>query len=165
MLEIATHQEARTATRVSEARQAERLGLVPALLSISKSIRAMHGLKLGELGFANGQDELLIAIPENGLAVNEMADRLAVRPSTVSKMMDRLVAKGLILRVPDQRDGRRTMIHITPAGLEARKEVIRIRSELDDNLCRALDEDQVAGIQACLDDCAEQLAKRLRRLR
>lgn len=80
-------------------RELEELGdqaearLVSALLSISKSTRALVGLKLSELGFHNGQDELLCALDERSeMSVSKIADELCVRASTVSKMLDRLVA-------------------------------------------------------------------------
>ncbi|KQT47577.1 hypothetical protein ASG43_10900 [Aureimonas sp. Leaf454] len=141
------------------------IGLVPALLSIAKSTRAMHGLKLAECGFSNGQDELLLAIPEGGLAVNELADRLMVRPSTVSKMTDRLIEKGLIRRIADGSDGRRTIVRITASGIRARARLIQARSDLDDDLTKPLGEEACAALQARLTDCVERLAKRLRRLR
>ncbi|KQT47595.1 hypothetical protein ASG43_10995 [Aureimonas sp. Leaf454] len=150
-------------TSVPTEPQGERL--VPALLSISKSMRALQGMKLAALGFHNGQDELLMAIDTKGETVSNVAEQLSIRPSTVSKMMDRLVAKGLVERIGDSRDGRRTLIRITPDGIEARKMLIRARSELDLEIASAMNAERCAEITQELEEFAHYIAGRLRRLR
>ena len=88
-----------SSTEPSEAR------LVCALLSVSKSTRALTRIKLAERDFHNGQDELLLALDEEAaIPVSKLADELKVRPSTVSKMLERLVRKGLVERSVDQRN-------------------------------------------------------------
>jgi DNA-binding MarR family transcriptional regulator len=109
--------------------------LVPALLSLSKSTRALVGLKLIKLGFYNGQDELLFALVDGvPSSVSHLADELAVRPSTASKMLDRLVKAGLVERKTDRSDARRSMVQITSAGLEARILLEAMRAELEAEL-------------------------------
>jgi DNA-binding MarR family transcriptional regulator len=139
-------------------------GVVPALLSISKSMRALHGIKLATLGFHIGQDELLIVVDEQGTSVSSIADQLAVRPSTVSKMMDRLVDKGLMERIGDGKDARRTLARITPDGTKARRQVMQAREELEWDLAKSLG-DQAPSIAANLEEFASLLQGRLRRLR
>lgn len=142
-----------------------------ALLSIAKSTRAFYGIKLASLGFHNGQDELLLAISETGTQVSVMADQLMIRPSTVSKMLDRLVDRGLVERIGDLQDARRTLIRITPAGLEARQQLLDMRDKVDAELAKALNgkpphpDDRELSTIDHLNDCAIALAKQLRRLR
>ena len=139
--------------------------LVALLLSISKSTRALTGLKLAEMGFHNGQDELLLALDEEEpVSVSRLADELRVRPSTVSKMLDRLVGKGLMERMLDKRDARRTMVRITPAGLDARSELLEMRMLLEGELTAMLPEGSDA-VTALLESVATLLSARLSRLR
>jgi DNA-binding MarR family transcriptional regulator len=139
--------------------------LVPALLSISKSTRALMGIKLAELDFHNGQDELLVALNEEApIAVSKLADELHVRPSTVSKMLDRLVIKNLVERIGNPRDARRTMVRITPAGLDARSLLLNIWDKLEAELSSGLSGDAEEIIQT-LDDVASKLEARISRLR
>lgn len=71
------------------------LPLVRALLSISKSTRAFLALLLSDIGLHLGQDQLIACLRHGEpMSVSTLADRIAVRPSTVSKMLDRLVEKG-----------------------------------------------------------------------
>ena len=109
--------------------------MVPALLSISKSTRALMGLKLAQLGFYNGQDELLLAVVDaKPVTVSQLAQLIDVRPSTASKMLDRLVKAGLVERKTDRGDARRSMVQITSAGLEARVQLYALRAELEAEL-------------------------------
>src|ERR1700742_1567627 len=47
-----------------------------------------------------------------------LADELGVTPSTVSRLCDRLVRKGLVRRREDRRDRRAVRLALTPAGRE-----------------------------------------------
>lgn len=50
------------------------------------------------------------------LRVGDLVSRLAVHQSTVSNLVDGLVQKGLVAKVPDERDRRATLLALTPAG-------------------------------------------------
>jgi DNA-binding MarR family transcriptional regulator len=135
--------------------------LVALLLSISKSTRALVGLKLGELGFHNGQDELLFALDEaDPVSVTKLAEELSVRPSTV----DRLIASGTAERTLDVRDARRTMVRITPAGLDARARLQEMRAKLESELVAGLAENG-QDVAAAMLDLSGNLKARLSRLR
>lgn len=135
------------------------------LLSIAKSTRALTGLKLAEMDFHNGQDELLLALDEaRPISVSRLADELHVRPSTVSKMLDRLVVKGLVERSADNRDARRTVVGITPAGLDAKSLLLKLRGKLEAELISSYPGDLENMIQS-LEVVAATLKTRLSRLR
>lgn len=52
----------------------------------------------------------------HGLAPSALADRLGLTRGAVSKLADRLLAKGLVLRVADPQDGRAHRLYLSPAG-------------------------------------------------
>ena len=52
------------------------------------------------------------------LTVGEAAGHLQRAQSVVSDIVTQLAAKGLLERWPDERDRRRTLVWLTPAGLE-----------------------------------------------
>lgn len=149
----------------AEIRSTADVRLVPALLSISKSTRVLVALKLKKLGFYNGQDELLFALDETApTIVSHLAEEIAVRPSTVSKMLDRLIKAGMVERKVDVRDGRRIMVQITPAGLEARVRLQALRDELEAELIAPLVQNVDESIEA-LGTVSNILKSRLDRLR
>ncbi|MCO6404068.1 MarR family transcriptional regulator [Aurantimonas endophytica] len=142
---------------------AAEVALVLKLLSIARSIRAMMGLKLAELGLHAGQDELLLAlVPEGTVSVSRLADTLVVRPSTVSKMLDRLVTAGLVERAEDPRDGRRTVVRMTSSGVEMQGRIREVWQGLENELQDI--PDQGAATQS-LQALQQILNAKLRRLR
>lgn len=139
--------------------------MLPLLVSISKSTRGLLLCKLSALGFHNGQDELMVALDEDRPAtVSKLAEQLGVRASTVSKMLDRLIMKGLVERAGDNRDSRRTIVRITPAGVDARDRVLRLWGEIEHDLMKNVgaDAETVTRELAFVD---RQLKTRLARLR
>lgn len=153
------------AARQGVARTSETAKLVPALLSISKSTRALVGIKLTELGFYNGQDELVLALDKKAeISVSKLADELCVRPSTVSKMLDRLVASGMAERSASKQDGRQTMVRITAAGLDARSRLLDMREKLEAELVSSFPGNTVSMTKA-LADVSAILKTRLARIR
>jgi DNA-binding MarR family transcriptional regulator len=85
------------------------------------------GIRLAELGLHQGQDELLMALDMGDpLSVSALSEKLVVRPSTVSKMLDPLCAKGLVDRVPTARDARLTLVRLTEKGDSAKTQVQRL---------------------------------------
>ncbi len=94
-----------------------------------------------------------------------LADRLSVRPSTVSKMLDRLIDKGLVARTSNIRDARQTMVQLTPTGEEAQVAIRDIWQRLEDDLSSSIPSGNLAALDRSLTHFGEILAQRLRRLR
>ena len=140
--------------------------MVPALLSIAKSTRAFLALLLTEIDLHPGQDQLLNRLqPNESVSVSMLADQLAVRPSTVSKMLDRLIEKKLVLRASSSRDARRTMIMLTPQGSAAKLAVRGVWDKLEHELGAALGVNDREKLMLALDQVDHLLSTKLRRLR
>ena len=60
---------------------------------------------------------LMILLDEQreGLSVSEIADKLAIAPSTVTRFVDKLVDKGLVER---EKEGKKSYTRITKKGIE-----------------------------------------------
>jgi len=79
-----------------------------------------------------------------GMPAGMLAQRLGVTPSTITGLVDRLVAQGLVRREEDARDRRLVRNYLTMDGLglagdvqrQAREEVLRILAALDDEQLR-----------------------------
>lgn len=68
---------------------------------------------------------------------------LLTQPS-VSRLIDRIVARGLVEKLPDASDARGTIIHLTDAGREVFRAVGRVHAESIDRLVgTALDENEL----------------------
>lgn len=134
------------------------------LLSVAKSTRSLVGIKLSDIDVVVGQDQFLLLLADlKTAAVNDLAARLSVRPSTVSKMADILRRKGWIERSPDPADARRVLVRLTEAGRAAAERVRAVEAALETELLSALhSEEAILRVLAQLDTV---LARRLSRLR
>lgn len=61
---------------------------------------------------------------------NDLA-RLTVRdPTTITRLVDRMARKGLVERRADPEDRRRSRVHLTPAGLALREDLVPLAQGL-----------------------------------
>ncbi|WP_158874026.1 MarR family winged helix-turn-helix transcriptional regulator [Antarcticirhabdus aurantiaca] len=141
--------------------------VVAVLLSMSRSFRQLMQLKLAAIDVVVGQDSLLDLLRlEDTMTVTLVARTLNVRPSTISKMADIMVAQGWVVRESDDDDGRRTRLRLTPIGLERQAKVREIRTDLEAEVLAGLKTSNVqADVAATLDLVAAVLSGRLSRLR
>lgn len=140
--------------------------LLPLLSAISKSTRQLVSLRLAEIGVIVGQDQLIDYLdPVQPRSGQDAALALSVRPSTISKMLDRLQHRGWITRAQDHGDMRRTLVLLTETGAETRVRVRQVWAAVELELLNALGEDASRNRLAELERVHEALSRRLSRLR
>ena len=98
--------------------------------AVERALRP-HGLS-----FARYEVLMLLAFTGKGsLPMTKMGERLMVHPTGISKLVDKLEDDGLVRRVADPADRRRTLATITPAGrrlaARATKAVTAVRFGVD----------------------------------
>lgn len=87
------------------------------LAKVCRAHRAHVGELLSAHGLHVGQDMVLVELwQEDGLRGGELAERLGVEPPTVTKMLRRLEACGLVERRADPQDARSLRVYLTPRG-------------------------------------------------
>ena len=67
---------------------------------------------------------LAVLVAGEGRTINELAVYTVTDQSTLSKLLDRMEAKGLVRRRPDSSDGRAVNIHLTARGRKAYAEIL-----------------------------------------
>jgi DNA-binding MarR family transcriptional regulator len=87
------------------------------LYSASMAIQRLYKPLLDELGLTYPQYLVLnILWRENGQTVGGIAERLALESSTLTPLLKRLEAAGLVQRNRNPRDERQVLVALTPAG-------------------------------------------------
>jgi DNA-binding MarR family transcriptional regulator len=75
-------------------------------------------------GVTSSQGGTLLNLPaKQTLPMNELSSVSGVDNSTMTRMVDQLVEKGLVLRQADEKDRRLVRIGLTPAGQKLRQEL------------------------------------------
>jgi DNA-binding MarR family transcriptional regulator len=87
------------------------------LAQTARAHRTRAGVHLGRIGLHPGQEAVLKALADkDGQSMSELAAALAVQPPTVTKMIARLGAQGLVTRQVSAADGRQARVYLTETG-------------------------------------------------
>jgi long-chain acyl-CoA synthetase len=100
-------------TSVSSAALADRRTIGRTAAWLAKQVE----IGLGTVELSLPQYRVLGLLDEHSAVSSDLAARLAVRPPTVTAMVDGLVARGLVERHPVAGDRRRVDHRLTPEGL------------------------------------------------
>jgi DNA-binding MarR family transcriptional regulator len=93
--------------------------------------RRAHDL-LDALGLYRGQPRLLHVLwDQEGCTHSELADRLHVRPATVTKMLNRMQEAGFVERCKDAEDHRVSRVYLTAAGRNIQERVHQVWQQLE----------------------------------
>src|SRR5262249_38837631 len=74
-----------------------------------------------------------------GLKQSELADMLDLQPITLTRLLDRLCANGLIERRPDPDDRRANRLFLTPAAGPLMEQLDRLGNELMSTVLAGID--------------------------
>jgi DNA-binding MarR family transcriptional regulator len=116
---------------------------------LDRELREEHGLPLA------AYDVLvrLARAPDGALRMTDLADRVLLSPSGLTRLVDRLVARGLVERRTDPDDGRVALASLTDAGRfevrrAARTHLRGIREHFTGRLSESQLGDVASGLEA-----------------
>jgi DNA-binding MarR family transcriptional regulator len=108
------------------------------------------------LGLTMTQVRVLYTLQtEDGLAAGELAERLNVRPSTVTRIVDRLVRNKLVARDVDENDRRLVRHSLTKKGANVFHALQSMGRERLTRVFARLDDEQVKRVVEALRDLNE----------
>lgn len=87
---------------------------------------------------------------KDGLSQKELAEKLFVKPSTITVMINRMEAANYVRRETDMEDKRITRIMITEKGKEAFIKVEEVRKELEREALQSLTEEEKKELKRLL---------------
>jgi DNA-binding MarR family transcriptional regulator len=96
------------------------------LARVCRAHRAYVGELLSDHGLHVGQEMVLVELWQvDGLRGSELTERLGVEPPTITKMLRRLEACGLVARRADPEDARSLRVYLTGQGRALEEPVVR----------------------------------------
>ena len=137
--------------------------LVLRLRDVGRSLRMLKQSRLGHVVPA-GLLGLLTHVGEHptGCHARELAVRAGLDPSTVRRGVAALVAQGLVERRADQRDGRASVLALTPAGETALADAHHRYGELLDRALADWTPEEIAALTTALGRFADDVDRTLR---
>ncbi|AWZ47943.1 MarR family transcriptional regulator [Clostridiaceae bacterium 14S0207] len=102
----------------------------------------MHS-SLEKAGVHPGQPPILFClIHKDGQSQKELADKIKVKPATMTVTLNRMEKNNLIYRKPDEKDQRTTRVHITEKGKRICNEVKIIMEDLEKDCLKGFTEEE-----------------------
>ncbi len=81
---------------------------------------------------------------------SQIGKSLNVDNSAITRMLDRLEKKGLLVRLPDPNDRRSIVIELTESGIEVVQRSLPLARCAIDELTQALSEEEIEQLRHCL---------------
>ena len=112
-----------------------------ALYSSSLAMTKLYKPLLDPLGLTYPQYLVMLVLWEgDGIAVSELGQRLQLDSGTLTPLLKRLEASGLVQRKRDSADERRVLVHITPAGRALKARAMKVPPQVACAAACSLDE-------------------------
>jgi DNA-binding MarR family transcriptional regulator len=113
---------------------AESMAAVTSVMRVQQIIQSAvdTALRPHGLTFARYEALVLLSFSRTGrLPMRVMGERLQLHPTSVTNIVDRLEADGLVKRTPHPTDRRTTLIEITDAGRDRREAATQAVTDID----------------------------------
>lgn len=116
-------------------------------IGLFQQVMRLHFLRwhaqLEKIGLYPGQPPLLLALHGSGqLSSKELADRLMIKPATVTVMVQRMERAGLVQKKRDTKDLRKSIICLTERGEQTYQELQDVFAQLETECMANLSEEE-----------------------
>ena len=132
---------------------APRLRFGVRLVVLARAWRRELDRRLAGLGLTDATWSPLVHLGDatSALTQKDLAALAGVEASTLVRLVDILVSRGLVERRPHPTDRRTNLIVLTTAGRRTLDEIRALIGEAEENMLSSLSEDEVAGMIAGFD--------------
>jgi MarR family transcriptional regulator, organic hydroperoxide resistance regulator len=130
-----------------------------ALALACKAHRSAMDTGLRALDLHVGQEMILMRLWESeGQTQSELAEKLAVEPPTVTRMIQRMEQDKLLIRHPDAEDARIQRVCLTPKGRELRQQVEQVWAKIEADMIQGLTQEERMLLRRLLLQVRQNLA-------
>lgn len=111
-------------------------------------------------GLHHGQPYIIISLYHNeGQSLKELTACRNVKASTTTTMVSRMEKLGLVKKVADEKDQRKTRVYLTDKGREKYNAIINVNNELDDICFEGFSDEQKLLTKMLLKKIIENISK------
>ncbi len=140
------------------AQRAPRPRLVLRLSLAEKAVRRWVDARAGEAGVGMAGAGALFTLEQQGSAsISQVAGAIHASPAAATGLIQRLEKAGLILRSPDPKDARASLLTLTDDGKTAAQRAHRIVDELNAGITHGFTPDELQLVARWLEHCATVL--------
>lgn len=130
------------------------------LYTASRLITQSYHPLLSEFGLTYPQYLVLLVLWEkDGQPVNDIAKRLMLETNTVTPLLKRMEAEGVLTRTQGKKDARQTIVTLTKEGKALKKKLMNVPSTVGGSvLCESVTPQTIPDLYRMLDDIIKQLS-------
>lgn len=126
------------------------------LRMVSNAVSGQFADRLAESGFSVAEWVLLRELLDGDLRPSELAARMGMTRGGITKLADRLIARGLVLRRPGDADGRVVALTLSDAGRAATPDLAALADDNDRYFFGAMPAADRETLRRLLDDLARR---------
>ena len=129
------------------------------LYTASRLITQAYHPLLGEFGLTYPQYLVLLVLWEKDeQPVNDIAKRLVLETNTVTPLLKRMEAEGIVTRSKGKKDARQMIVKLTKKGRDFQKKLTNVPETVGRAvICESVTPETVPGLFGILDDIIKQL--------
>ncbi|MBS0517349.1 MAG: MarR family transcriptional regulator [Proteobacteria bacterium] len=121
------------------------------IASVNRQLENDLEEKLKEEGVALEHFRILSALSsQSGLAMGELAHRVLVDSTTLTKIIDKMTAEALVYRAPDPGDRRKVLVFLASKGLALHKKLKGLAVQQQRDILGTLDAEGAGKLEAIL---------------
>ncbi len=117
-----------------------------AIIRLARDLRTALDQRFATWGVTSQQAGLLIHVFTGEISAKRLAELLGTDSAGVTRLLDRLEAKGYLARVPDGVDRRAIVVQLTDEGRELVPQLPGVFEEVAADLHRGVPPDQAAEV-------------------
>lgn len=121
------------------------------IASVNRQLESDLEEKLRGEGVALEHFRILSALSsQNGQAMGELAHRVLVDSTTLTKIIDKMTAEALVYRAPDPGDRRKVLVFLASKGQALHKKLKGLAAQQQRDILGALDADGAGKLETIL---------------
>jgi len=111
------------------------------VMDVARLLKTYADQRARQFGISRAQWAVLVRLARTeGLKQSELAEMLDLQPISLTRLLDRLAANGLIERRPDPNDRRANRLYVTPAAHPLLEELAALGADMMETVLDGLDE-------------------------
>ena len=108
--------------------------------------------------FNGAQGRILYVLwQEENISLKELSDRTGLAATTLTSMVDRMESSGLVCRVPDQRDRRKTLLLLTEKARSLEVDYMAVSGQMSEIFYAGFSDEESRLCEAMLERIYENL--------
>lgn len=110
--------------------------------------------------FNGAQGHILYVLwQQDGISLRELANKTGLAATTLTSMVDRMEKAGLVCRVPDKKDRRKTLLALTEKAKSLEKDYMLVSANMSDIFYEGFSEGEIRQCEAMLTRILENMKK------